>query len=163
MAHQGAVDQGCSLRERLQGFLPVETGFDVAHAALPRWSLPLAPSRAVPPSRGKGPEGGSGAAAPSSPCPSSPSSPAEMPHWQAVAKCAPTGGQCCQILPCMLPCRAGAQGGHALLPSPLPSPFLPWEDRIRPGRSVAEGAEQGQKCPTTVPVPVLLLTHSAVG
>lgn len=46
MAHWGAADQGCSLRERLQGFLPAESGFDAAHAALPRQSLPPAPSLA---------------------------------------------------------------------------------------------------------------------
>lgn len=35
-------------------------------------------------------------------------------------------------------------GFCALLPNPLPRPFLPWQDRIHPGRSVAEGAERGQ-------------------
>lgn len=109
MAHQRAMGQGCSLRECLQGFLPAESGFDVAHAALPCRTLPPAPSLSFVRLRHSSPQP-TVLFLPSGFCGST--------TLAGSSKCAQSGGQHCQLPPCMLPCRAAAQGGFVLLPNP---------------------------------------------
>lgn len=151
MAHQGAMGQGCSLRERLQGFLPAESGFDAAHAALPRRSLPPAPSFM------EAREGAGGRLWHSSPQPTL----LFLPSGSCGNTVLAGNGKACPVQRAVLPpptvhaaLQSCCTGGLCPLPNPSPQPVSALggqdpsgEERGRGGRARAEVSSRGF-CPS---------------
>lgn len=134
MAHQGAVGQGCSLRERLQGFLLAESGFDAAHAALPCRSLPPAPSLA------KAREGARGRLRQSSPQPTLPFLPCGSCGNAVLAG----SGKACPVWWAALPALAVRTALHSCCPGePCPSPKPSPQPLSALGRKDPSGEEHG--------------------